>query len=65
MQLESMQHVCSLRYLVKSIMHTHATRDNNVFHVMIDLLPILHQTGLDVLDDLRYFANPALQRWPG
>ena len=45
-------------------MHTHATRDNNVVQVMIDLLHILHQTGLDVLDDLRYFADPALRRWP-
>ena len=33
--------------------------------VMIDLLHILHQIGLDVLDDLRYIADPARQRWPG
>ena len=65
MQLESMRHIFGLRYPVKSIMHTHATRDNNVVHLMIDLPHILHQTGLDVLDDLRYFTDPALQRWPG
>lgn len=32
--------------------------------VMIDLLDILHQFGLDVLDDLRFFADPTLPRWP-
>ena len=32
--------------------------------VMIDLLDILHQFGLDVLEDLRFFANPTLPRWP-
>ncbi|MDN3919385.1 ester cyclase [Roseateles violae] len=33
--------------------------------VMIDVLHILHQAGLDVLDDLRYIADPSLNRWPG
>ena len=33
--------------------------------VMIDVLHILQQAGLDVLDDLRYAANPGLKRWPG
>lgn len=32
--------------------------------VMIDLLDILHQFGLDVLEDLRFFADPTLARWP-
>ena len=32
--------------------------------VLIDLLHILQQTGLDVLDDLRYIVDPALNRWP-
>ena len=32
--------------------------------VMIDVLHILHQMGLDVLDDLRYVVNPALKRGP-
>jgi hypothetical protein len=32
--------------------------------VMIDLLDILAQFGLDVLDDLRYIADPTLPRWP-
>ena len=33
--------------------------------VMIDLLHICHQMGLDVLDDLRYIVDPSLNRWPG
>lgn len=33
--------------------------------VMMDLLHILQQCGLDVLDDLRYIADPSLKRWPG
>ena len=33
--------------------------------VMIDVLHILQQTGLDVLDDLRYIVDPGLKRWPG
>ena len=33
--------------------------------VMIDILHILHQTGLDVLDDLRYIVDTSLKRWPG
>ncbi len=32
--------------------------------VMMDLLHICQQAGLDVLDDLRYIADPSLQRWP-
>ena len=32
--------------------------------VMIDLLDILSQAGLDVLDDVRYVADPTLPRWP-
>lgn len=32
--------------------------------VMIDLLHILDQIGLDVLDDLRYIVRPDLARWP-
>ena len=32
--------------------------------VMIDLLDILCQFGLDVLDDLRFFVDPTLPRWP-
>ena len=32
--------------------------------VMMDLLHILHQAGLNVLDDLRYAADPGLPRWP-
>jgi predicted ester cyclase len=33
--------------------------------VMIDVLHMLHQMGLDVLDDLRYIVDPSLNRWPG
>ena len=33
--------------------------------VMIDVLHILQQAGLDVLDDLRYIVDPSLKRWPG
>jgi len=33
--------------------------------VMIDVLHILQQAGLDVLDDLRYFTDASLKRWPG
>jgi hypothetical protein len=32
--------------------------------VMIDVLDMLMQMDFDVLDDLRYFADPALPRWP-
>lgn len=32
--------------------------------VMIDLLHVLDQFGLDVLDDLRFFADRTLPRWP-
>lgn len=32
--------------------------------VMIDLLDILAQFGFDVLDDMRYFVDPTLPRWP-
>lgn len=32
--------------------------------VMIDVLDIVMQMGLDVLDDLRYFVDPTLPRWP-
>ena len=32
--------------------------------VMIDVLHILQQAGLDVLDDLRYAADTSLKRWP-
>jgi len=32
--------------------------------VMMDLLHICQQAGLDVLDDLRYIADPSLKRWP-
>ena len=32
--------------------------------VMIDLLHICQQIGLDVLDDLRYVVDPSLNRWP-
>ena len=40
--------------------------DNKIIDnwVMMDLLHILHQSGLDVLDDLRYMVDPALPRWP-
>jgi predicted ester cyclase len=33
--------------------------------VMIDVLHICQQIGLDVLDDLRYIVQPGLKRWPG
>ncbi len=41
--------------------------DNKIIDnwVMIDVLHICHQMGLDVLDDLRYIVNPSLKRWPG
>lgn len=32
--------------------------------VMIDVLHILDQIGLDVLGDMRYFVDPTLPRWP-
>lgn len=32
--------------------------------VMIDVPHIAQQIGLDLLDDLRYFADPTLPRWP-
>lgn len=43
-----------------------ADADNKLIDnwVMIDLLDILAQFGLDVLDDLRYRADPTLPRWP-
>lgn len=32
--------------------------------VMIDIPDILRQAGYDLLDDMRYFVDPALRRWP-
>jgi predicted ester cyclase len=32
--------------------------------VMIDILHILDQLGLDILKDMRYFADRTLRRWP-
>ena len=32
--------------------------------VMIDIPHILYQMGLDILEEMRYFADPTLRRWP-
>jgi hypothetical protein len=43
------------------------TDDNHLLidnWVLIDIPHILYQAGLDVLDDLCYFADPTLPRWP-
>ncbi len=41
-------------------------RDDKIIDnwVAIDTLHLLHQFGLDVLDDLRFIADPGLPRWP-
>jgi predicted ester cyclase len=55
------------RHITMRVADWYRTDHNNKIidnWVMIDIPDILHQMGLDILDDLRYFTNPTLPRWP-
>ncbi|MER5495411.1 hypothetical protein, partial [Streptomyces sp. NPDC002490] len=55
------------RHITMRVADWYRTDHNNKIidnWVMIDIPHILHQMGLDLLDDLRYFTDPTLPRWP-